>query len=379
MHVFMKLTGVILIALFSGCLNHSTSNDRAQNVSKINGVTFDGPSSPPITEDMVIPLKEINANWIATTPEAFTYHHTLEVKSFFKEGQWYGETIHGSQTVIELSKKLEFKIMLKPHIGLVHDMSGWNPPKNLDFSKEEDLKKYRESGKEYISKLERLTIGNWRGNFGVKNFSDWKIWESGYEKFILENARIADSAQVDLFCIGTELSISAVERESFWRNLISKVRHIYKGPITYSANWDNYQNIKFWNDLDYIGISAYFPLSEKDLPTEEDAMKAWEVYIKGMQDISDQYSKPILFTEFGYKSVEYAAREPWLDEGGDENASNEKIQADLYSAIFRTFWEKEWFAGGFIWKWYYSGNGGSKSFSPQNKMAEKKIKNWYLK
>jgi len=124
MHVFMKLTGVILIALFSGCLNHSTSNDRAQNVSKINGVTFDGPSSPPITEDMVIPLKEINANWIATTPEAFTYHHTLEVKSFFKVGQWYGETIHGSQTVIELSKKLEFKIMLKPHIGLVHDMSG---------------------------------------------------------------------------------------------------------------------------------------------------------------------------------------------------------------------------------------------------------------
>ena len=83
-----------------------------------------------------------------------------------------------------------------------------------------------------------------------------------------------------------------------------------------------------------------------------------------------------MFTEYGYKSVNFAAKEPWKEYVKYE--TNEELQSNLYSGLYQTFWNKEWFAGGFIWKWYYEGNGGDKSFSPQEKTAEKMMIKWYL-
>ena len=45
-----------------------------------------------------------------------------------------------------------------------------------------------------------------------------------------------------------------------WVELIEKVRTVYSGKLTYAANYDNYQDVGFWNHLDFIGINAYFPL-----------------------------------------------------------------------------------------------------------------------
>ena len=41
---------------------------------------------------------------------------------------------------------------------------------------------------------------------------------------------------------------------------------------------------------------------------------------------------------------------------------------------------KKWFAGGYVWKWYVEEGRHHKKdidFTPQNKPAEKLIKNWY--
>jgi len=118
-------------------------------------------------------------------------------------------------------------------------------------------------------------------------------------------------------------------------------------------------------------------LSDKKIPNVNDAIIGWKSYINSIRDISAKYSKPILFTEYGYRSVEYAAQKPWVEK--DSNESNEQVQANLYEGLFKSFWKQEWFAGGFIWKCYYSGNGGSKSFSPVNKITENYIKKWYPK
>jgi hypothetical protein len=46
-------------------------------------------------------------------------------------------------------------------------------------------------------------------------------------------------------------------------------------------------------------------------------------------------------------------------------------------------WDKEWMAGGYIWKWFPFHNraGGNKDdqFTPQNKLAEKRIVEFYKK
>jgi hypothetical protein len=41
-----------------------------------------------------------------------------------------------------------------------------------------------------------------------------------------------------------------------------EIRKIYTGKLTYAANWDDFDKVPFWKELDYIGIDAYFPLSD---------------------------------------------------------------------------------------------------------------------
>ena len=87
---------------------------------------------------------------------------------------------------------------------------------------------------------------------------------------------IAIQNKIELFCIGTELNISVVKREKFWRKLIQNIRSRYNGKLSYCSNWDRYEEVGFWEELDYIGISAYFPLCEEINPTKESLMEAWK-------------------------------------------------------------------------------------------------------
>ena len=79
---------------------------------------------------------------------------------------------------------------------------------------------------------------------------------------------------VELFCIGTELSFASQKTDK-WKELIQKVKTSYDGKLTYAANWDNYKNIKFWDDLDFVGIDAYFPLSYTTKPDLEELKNGW--------------------------------------------------------------------------------------------------------
>ncbi len=367
----------LLLLIFPICCFQCKENAGIPNLhKKIKGLTFDGPPNPPITSKMLESMKQVNANWVSTTPEAHTYHHNLEVKSYLQEGQWYGESFMGSLAVIKIAKEQGMKVMLKPHIGFINDLSNWTEPPNLDMQKQTDRETHFKSQMAFIKTQKKVTKGTWRGDFEPKNEADWPIWEKGYRKFILNCAQIADSTQVDLFCIGTELSRSAVKREQFWRELIIEVKKIYKGPITYSANWDNFQKIKFWDQLDYIGTNAYFPLTDSKDPSEKLLLKEWNTPYNQIKALSNQYKKPIIFTEFGYVSSDNAAKEPW-NEHKREAGENEILQAKLYNALFTKFWKESWFAGSFVWKWYYAGNGGEKSYSPQFKKAEATLQKWY--
>ena len=367
------LIGVILLCIAT--VSCSQINSSKSSYPLINGVVFDGPAKPPITNEMISGAKISNANWIAAIPEAITFTNSLEVKSYLNKGQWYGESLEGAIKVMKYAKANDLKSMLKPHFQLSVDLSNWSRPEGLDLKKQEDVKKFVESQQAYIASQKKLYKGNGRA-FEPIDKANWPIWEEGYEKFILECARIADSTDVSIFCIGTELSSSTVQRPEFWKSLIKKVKNIYSGQITYGANWDNYKNITFWDELDYIGISAYFPITDKKNPSLNDVLEGWKPHYEEIKKISDQFKKPILFTEYGYRSVNVAGNKPWLNFTAEE-LPDEETQAVLYQGIYETFWNESWFAGGFIWKWYYKGNGGAKSYSPSGKKALEVVKREY--
>jgi len=225
----------------------------------------------------------------------------------------------------------------------------------------------------------------WRSNINLTSKRHWDSWFDSYRITMLHYARMAQETQVDLFCIGTELKTTIKEQPQKWCDLIAEIKAIYHGKLTYAANWDgDYDVIPFWDELDYIGIQAYFPLTEVENPDLEAIKRGWDEHIQVLESLSRQHDKPILFTEVGYKSEASATIRPW--EWGSAFGTLYKQKSDLtqllaYEALFQKLWHREWFAGIYIWQWDIRSKeekaAQNINFSPRFKPAENVIAKWF--
>lgn len=328
------LKPLIIVLLFTACgLEYPTE--------KINGISFVG-GPKPINKTHITPVEKVNANWVAIMPFAFMQKKDTSALVFNVDRQWWGERKEGVSKTIELFNNKGFKIMLKPQIWI------WR--------------------------------GVFTGTISMPSDKEWITFEKNYENYILEFAKLAEEHKVALFCIGTELEIFVKERPEFWNSLINKIKKVYSGKLTYAENWDCFNQVPFLHKLDYIGIDAYFPLSSSKTPTKQELITAWQPYKKLIKAVSDSLKKPILFTEYGYRSVDYTAKKPW-DFSRENNQVNATAQVNALSALYDVFWSETWFAGGFLWKWFdgYRTINPTKDsrFTPQNKPAEDLIKQVY--
>jgi hypothetical protein len=222
----------------------------------------------------------------------------------------------------------------------------------------------------------------WRSDIFPSNENNWELWKESYREFILYYATIAEKNKVEMFCIGVEFSRLAVEKTDFWRSLIKEVRTVFTGKLTYAANWyEEYEKIEFWDELDFIGVQAYFPLVKIENPSVEQVAEGWNNYLPALSRVSKKFKKKILFTEMGYKSTTDSAIEPWLwlEKLKAENITHSnETQANCYQAFFNMVWGNEWFAGVHVWQLRSmrldrKSNPLSPNFSPQGKPAEEVI------
>jgi len=225
---------------------------------------------------------------------------------------------------------------------------------------------------------------HWRGeiDFGTSE-TGWRDWFTAYSKFITHYAQLAQDWGVDQFCVGTELYDNSIggpaTRTQEWRKTISQVREIYKGPLVYAANWGGEeQTIQFWDSLDYIGIDAYYILSQAAHPSVAQLIEGWQAPLAIIEQLAKTWNKQILFTEIGYRSIEGAPSKPWED--GTLMPVDLQTQANAYEAVFKVFGQKNWWHGAFWWQWSPNvGQGGPLdiSFTPQNKPAEDVLRFYY--
>lgn len=309
----------------------------------IKGLSLVAPPDP-FDKNPMPKIQQVNAEWIAIIPYAFSKPGNTNI-IFNVDGQWWGERPEGIKKTIRLAKQAGLKVMLKPQL--------WVP-------------------------------GSWTGGIDFEKEEDWQAWEKSYEEYLMFHINLSQSLDVDMICIGTEIKASEVKREKFWRNLILNIRKEYKGRLTYAANWDSYNNLPFWDALDYIGVDAYFPLDESKNPDPKVLKKKWKPIHKDFLKLYSKFKKPIIFTEFGYLSVDGCAGKTWeLEKKTASLPNNEKAQADALAALFEFFEKQPYWEGGFLWKWYpklgvYQDHGNN-GHTPQGKMAEKTLKEWYGK
>jgi hypothetical protein len=228
--------------------------------------------------------------------------------------------------------------------------------------------------------------GKWRGSIDFSTGSEWDQWWTGYRRLVLHYAELAEASGMEALCIGTELRSTVLKRPGDWRRLIADVRKVYGGELTYSANWyGEFEEVPFWDALDYIGIQAYFPLSADSVGVTLESLKAaWEPHVERIEALQRRVGKPVLFTEVGYRSTVDAAVEPWT--WRSQAPVNLELQATCYEAMFQAFWNRPWFAGAHIWKWFPEGSKRpegrrarrrERGFTPQGKPAEEVLARWY--
>ncbi len=80
-----------------------------------------------------------------------------------------------------------------------------------------------------------------------------------------------------------------------WRELIGQVRAVYGGPLSYAANFDQVEQVGFWDALDAVGVNAYFPLSRWGLTAErlESELTArWLQVADGLNRLAARHGGP---------------------------------------------------------------------------------------
>lgn len=311
---------------------------------KIKGVNFDA-SVFQTTDTIFDPVLDVNAEWTTIIPFGYInpgppYNFNIGIQF----GYW-GLTDPGLESMALFAKTKGIKVMIKPQVSI-------------------------NAGQIFT------------GDYKPGSEAEWQTLETDYRTFILHYLQMALTTNADAFCIGTEWKTFVVKRPEFWNDLIQEVRSLYGGKLTYAANWDEYEDVPFWSKLDFIGVDAYFPLSDSETPTVQEIETGWREHIDELKIFACLENKQIAFTEYGYRSMDNCAKEPWnTEELFGPNQSNLEGQRNAYEGFFKAVWKEEWFAGGFLWKWFgyhdVAGGPNDNRFTPQNKPAEEVIREYY--
>lgn len=329
-----SLINILFISLFTFCLQSCTSQtvDTTQfkKTEIYKGFNFTG--TPYEMKDFASfdSLQNEGVNWVSFSP--FHYMRGESSPSIIKSfpRQWHSESPLGISQQTIAAHESQLKVMVKPHIWVMS--------------------------------------GGFTGNISLQTESGWKEWQKGYTEYIIEYAHVCESQQADMFCIGNELKSAVKQDPKYWNRLIDSVRTIYSGKLTYAANWDNFEEIPFWNKLDVIGINAYFPISSDQNPDVKSIKKGWSKWINKIRVLKTKTGKPIVFTELGYRATSYCCKSPW--DYSDDTEKKESCQEMAYKTFFDHIFAKE-IEGVFIWKFFDHNDSHIERdlYSPQNRSS----------
>ncbi len=232
------------------------------------------------------------------------------------------------------------------------------------------------------------SVGDWRQNYQPTNVA---AFFASYQQMIVQEAQVAQANGAQMLSIGAELDqLTGPQYLSYWTDIITAVRQVFSGALTYSASWNTASEVSFWSQLNYEGIDNYVPLSNAPNPTLQDLVNGWlqpatassnpgayaeignQSPIAYFENLAAQSGKPLLFTELGYANDSGAAADP----SASGTSPDPTLQAELYQAFFQAWTQSKtsFLAGMYFWEWDPNGSPSNvgpniDSFSPQNNPA----------
>ena len=273
-------------------------------------------------------LRALGATWVSVTP--FLFASSLQDEGVQRVTHRAGETDDRTRQVIHDARERGLRVLLKPHL--------W------------------------------VRGGAWRAELAPP---DWGAWFDAYQAVVLHYAELAQQEGVALLAVGTELR-SSLRHTERWRALIAAVREIFGGELVYCANWDAAEDVRFWDALDYVGVQFYPSLA--DAPTTDERAMALRLdeALDRLQVLHERTGRPVLLTEFGYKSARGAEVRPYEWTERSDAPLDLEAQARAYRVFFGRVRERDFVRGVYLWKWFTDPDTqeeGPRGFSPRGKPA----------
>ncbi|MCA9765605.1 MAG: 1,4-beta-xylanase [Carnobacterium sp.] len=192
-----------------------------------------------------------------------------------------------------------------------------------------------------LKPMVNIADGTWRAHINFFEYDvpcepKWSDWFISYTEFITHYAKIAQDTKCSLFVIGCEL-VNSNRREKEWRQVIKAVRNSYKGLITY--NCDKYQEdrLTWWDALDVISSSGYYPIDK------------WGQELERIEKIVMKEQKPFFFCEVGCAS---RTGSKWLPNNWELQGHVDHLsQKEWYTEMFEQADKHEWIRGVGLWDW----------------------------
>ena len=346
--LIVVLVGILGLALQSS-LRQASSNDAIDFQKGMSYATYAFKNRPdqyesPESEESLESMRRVGIEWVALN--VVWYQDNFTSAAIYRDYDEHSPTDESVVHAINKCHALNMSVMLKPKIDCKTGWSGYIEPST--------------------------------------------DWFSNYMSFIAYFAEMAETCDVELFCVGCELMNTTHWTES-WQGVISNVRAHYSGNITYASTTGMLKWIEWWDKVDYVGINAYFNLTANDFdPSIETLKLGWRQPIQEIEEwrTNTGISKPIIFTEIGYQAVDGTNIEPW----NYTRMFDPKLELDLqeqaecYEAAFQTLCSKTWFKGMYWWYWQTDPNPTDptknatlalRDYTPQNKPAQGVLTHWY--
>jgi hypothetical protein len=196
-----------------------------------------------------------------------------------------------------------------------------------------------------------------------------EAWLERYGGLMEELAVFAAAIDACELVVGSELTCLFPHARA-WRKIVARVRAHFRGHLTLCPTALDYATIRFWDVLDSVGVSAYFPLTPLRALREPRALAlGWWTHRAHLEAVARLWHKPLTFVEVGYPATEVAAVRPW-----DYRFDERKLDLELQERCWRAF--REVWAGARSLRsfriWGLSSRSGpyDKTHNPLGKPAE---------
>lgn len=342
----LTVVGLLLVCNFSESkprISNKISTSKPRMSSKASALLKDGPirgitlglHSKDLTYDYKMLLKEMKATgapWVSLT---FTFYQESNNSSHINIPPAGDPFWRQLEKTAKQAKALGLKVVLFP-----------------------------------IVLIKKPKFRQWRGTLRPLSFDSWY---ASYESLMTQIAQIATRTKVDMLSIGSEYG-SLDRAPKRWLHVIKTIKKSYNGALMYSANWDAINNIHFQGELDFLGLTGYFDLTDKKDPTVEELVAVWEPIKKLFKEWQKLKNIPLLFSEVGYTSQDGNNMHPW--NYTIANILDLQEQKDCYTAFTKVWKQEEALHGVFFYEWF--GKGGTDcGYTPRGKPALEVMKEWF--